>query len=165
VQTSVAHTKFSPLPRCKANTPCGGENPKKKSSPRSRTRIGFVRLYPLGKGFLTGKIHRDTSSTKTISAHRPSFTPEARKANQALVDLLQICAHRRKPRLPRSASPGCYPEAVDRSDPRHHQAASPRRKPRRRQLQLSPEISAELEHRASKIPVQGPLPRQNSKKW
>ena len=51
--------------------------------------IGFVPFSPLGKGFLTGKI--DESTTFDSSDFRltlPRFTPEARKANQALVDLL-----------------------------------------------------------------------------
>jgi aryl-alcohol dehydrogenase-like predicted oxidoreductase len=51
--------------------------------------IGFVPFSPLGKGFLTGKI--DESTTFDSSDFRnsiPRFTPDARKANQALVDLL-----------------------------------------------------------------------------
>src|SRR2546426_8899905 len=51
--------------------------------------IGLVPFSPLGKGFLTGKI--DESTTFDSSDFRnvvPRFTPEARKANQALVDLL-----------------------------------------------------------------------------
>jgi len=51
--------------------------------------IGFVPFSPLGKGFLTGKI--DEKTTFDSSDFRnivPRFTPEARKANQALVDLL-----------------------------------------------------------------------------
>jgi len=51
--------------------------------------IGFVPFSPLGKGFLTGKI--DENTTFESSDFRnivPRFTPEARKANQALVDLL-----------------------------------------------------------------------------
>src|SRR5438128_774139 len=52
--------------------------------------IGFVPFSPLGKGFLTGKI--DENTTFDSSDFRnivPRFTPEARKANQALVDLLR----------------------------------------------------------------------------
>src|SRR5262249_49536972 len=51
--------------------------------------IGFVPFSPLGKGFLTGKIDENT---KFASNHFrnivPRFTPEARKVNQALVDVL-----------------------------------------------------------------------------
>ncbi|GAB3968163.1 aldo/keto reductase [Actinoallomurus acanthiterrae] len=55
--------------------------------------IGFVPYSPLGKGFLTGKV--DTSTTfdsSDIRASIPRFTPEAREANQALVDLLGAIA-------------------------------------------------------------------------
>jgi aryl-alcohol dehydrogenase-like predicted oxidoreductase len=58
--------------------------------------IGFVPFSPLGKGFLTGKI--DENTTFDSSDFRnivPRFTPEARKANQALVDLLgKIAEHK-----------------------------------------------------------------------
>jgi len=51
--------------------------------------IGFVPFSPLGKGFLTGKMDETATFDKTdIRSSIPRFTPEARKANQALVDLL-----------------------------------------------------------------------------
>lgn len=51
--------------------------------------IGFVPFSPLGKGFLTGKIDENTQFDKNDFRNIvPRFTPEARKANQALVDLL-----------------------------------------------------------------------------
>jgi aryl-alcohol dehydrogenase-like predicted oxidoreductase len=51
--------------------------------------IGLVPFSPLGKGFLTGKISAATSfDSSDIRSTIPRFTPEARKANQALVDLL-----------------------------------------------------------------------------
>jgi aryl-alcohol dehydrogenase-like predicted oxidoreductase len=54
-----------------------------------RLGIGFVPFSPLGKGFLTGKIDATTTFAGTdIRNTIPRFTPEARKANQALVDLL-----------------------------------------------------------------------------
>jgi aryl-alcohol dehydrogenase-like predicted oxidoreductase len=59
--------------------------------------IGFVPFSPLGKGFLTGKI--DENTTFDSSDFRnivPRFTPEARKANQLLVDLLRQIAERKK---------------------------------------------------------------------
>ena len=59
--------------------------------------IGFVPFSPLGKGFLTGKI--DENTTFDSSDFRnivPRFTPEARKANLALVDLLRTIAERKK---------------------------------------------------------------------
>ena len=59
--------------------------------------IGLVAYSPLGKGFLTGKI--DESTTLDSSDFRstlPRFTPEARKANKALVDLIGAIAERKK---------------------------------------------------------------------
>jgi aryl-alcohol dehydrogenase-like predicted oxidoreductase len=51
--------------------------------------IGFVPFSPLGKGFLTGKIDENTSFAKDDFRNIvPRFSPEARKANQALVDRL-----------------------------------------------------------------------------
>lgn len=51
--------------------------------------IGFVPFSPLGRGFLTGKIDENTKfDTSDFRNIVPRFTPEARKANQALVDLL-----------------------------------------------------------------------------
>ena len=51
--------------------------------------IGFVPFSPLGKGFLTGAIKADTQFDKTdFRSVVPRFTPENRKSNQALVDLL-----------------------------------------------------------------------------
>lgn len=55
--------------------------------------IGFVPFSPLGKGFLTGKIDENTTfSDNDFRNTVPRFTPEARKANQALVDLLSKIA-------------------------------------------------------------------------
>jgi len=59
--------------------------------------IGFVPYSPLGKGFLTGKIDESTSFDKTDFRNTlPRFTPEARKANQALVNLLGKIAEQKK---------------------------------------------------------------------
>jgi aryl-alcohol dehydrogenase-like predicted oxidoreductase len=58
--------------------------------------IGFVPFSPLGKGFLTGKIDENTKFDSTDFRNIvPRFTPEARKANQALVDLLGTIAKRK----------------------------------------------------------------------
>jgi len=58
--------------------------------------IGFVPFSPLGKGFLTGKINENTTFAPSDFRNIvPRFTPEARKANQAVVDLLgQIAARK-----------------------------------------------------------------------
>jgi aryl-alcohol dehydrogenase-like predicted oxidoreductase len=60
-------------------------------------RIGFVPFSPLGRGFLTGKIDETTKFDATdLRNGLPRFTPEARKANQAVVDLLTTIATRVK---------------------------------------------------------------------
>jgi len=59
--------------------------------------IGFVPFSPLGKGFLTGKINEETKFDKTDFRNVvPRFTPENRRANQALVDLVSKIAERKK---------------------------------------------------------------------
>ena len=59
--------------------------------------IGFVPFSPLGKGFLTGKINEETKFDKTDFRNIvPRFTPENRRANQALVDLVSKIAERKK---------------------------------------------------------------------
>jgi aryl-alcohol dehydrogenase-like predicted oxidoreductase len=59
--------------------------------------IGFVPFSPLGKGFLTGAITQNTTFDRTDFRNTvPRFAPEARKANQAIVDLVgQIAARKR----------------------------------------------------------------------
>lgn len=59
--------------------------------------IGFVPYSPLGRGFLTGKIDEKTTfDSSDFRSGLPRFTPEALKANQALVDLLGEIAKRKK---------------------------------------------------------------------
>jgi aryl-alcohol dehydrogenase-like predicted oxidoreductase len=59
--------------------------------------IGLVAYSPLGKGFLTGKIDETTTLDSTdFRSTLPRFTPEARKANMALVDLIGAIAERKK---------------------------------------------------------------------
>jgi len=59
--------------------------------------IGFVPYSPLGKGFLTGKVNENTTyDSSDFRNILPRFTPEARKTNQALVDLLDKIAERKK---------------------------------------------------------------------
>ena len=59
--------------------------------------IGFVPYSPLGKGFLTGAMNENTKLDSTdFRSTLPRFTPEAMKANQALVDLLGSIAQRKK---------------------------------------------------------------------
>ena len=59
--------------------------------------IGFVPYSPLGRGFLTGKMTENTTfDSSDFRNMLPRFTPEARKANQALVDMLGEIAKRKK---------------------------------------------------------------------
>src|ERR1043165_8024631 len=59
--------------------------------------IGFVPFSPLGKGFLTGKISEETQFDKTDFRNVvPRFTPENRRANQVVVDLLTRFAEQKK---------------------------------------------------------------------
>jgi aryl-alcohol dehydrogenase-like predicted oxidoreductase len=59
--------------------------------------IGLVPYSPLGRGFLTGKIDANTTFDKADFRNTlPRFSPEARKANQALVDLLGSIAEQKK---------------------------------------------------------------------
>src|SRR6185436_10468868 len=59
--------------------------------------IGFVPFSPLGRGFLTGKINENTTfDSNDFRNAVPRFTPEARKANQALVDLIGRFAEQKK---------------------------------------------------------------------
>jgi aryl-alcohol dehydrogenase-like predicted oxidoreductase len=58
--------------------------------------IGFVPFSPLGRGFLTGKVNENTTfDSSDLRNTLPRFTPEARKANRALVDLLGEIAKRK----------------------------------------------------------------------
>jgi aryl-alcohol dehydrogenase-like predicted oxidoreductase len=59
--------------------------------------IGFVPFSPLGRGFLTGKIDESTMFDATDFRNAlPRFTPEARKANRALIDQLAVIAARKR---------------------------------------------------------------------
>src|SRR5579884_1285811 len=73
-------------------------NPEKEVLPTiDELGIGFVPYSPLGKGFLTGKINENTAfDSSDFRNQLPRFTPEARRANQALVDLLGKIAQRKK---------------------------------------------------------------------
>ena len=59
--------------------------------------IGFVPYSPLGRGFLTGKMDENTKfDSSDFRNALPRFTPEARKANQGLVDVLAALAAKQK---------------------------------------------------------------------
>jgi len=119
--------------------------------------IGFVPFSPLGKGFLTGKIDQTTTFASTDFRNIvPRFTPEARKANQVLVDLLGKIAAQKKSTPAQIAlawllaqKPWIVPIPGTTKLHRLHEnigAAS---------VQLTPEDLREIESAASKIKVQG----------
>ena len=91
--------------------------------------IGFVPFSPLGKGFLTGKIDANTKFDSTdFRSSVPRFSPENRKANQALVDLVSSFAEQKQGNAgPDRTRLAACEEAVDRSDPWHNEAGAPRR--------------------------------------
>src|SRR5258707_5017539 len=119
--------------------------------------IGFVPFSPLGKGFLTGKITEDTKFDKNDFRNIvPRFTPEARKANQALVDLLAKFAQQKKAAPAQIAlawllaqKPWIVPIPGTTKLHRLEENLGAVN------IQLSPEDLRELDTAASKIPVQG----------
>ena len=100
----------SPSLPCRASIRSGGESLKQEVSRRSRNSgSDSFHSVRLGKGFLTGKISEDTKFDKTDFRNIvPRFTPENRKANQAVVDLLGKIATQRRRHPRRSHSPGCW---------------------------------------------------------
>ena len=74
----------------RANTRCGGESAEAEVLPAcEELGIGFVPFSPLGRGYLTGKIDENTTfASVDIRSRMPRFTPEARKANRVVIDLL-----------------------------------------------------------------------------
>ncbi len=92
--------------------------------------IGFVPFSPLGKGFLTGSISKDTKFDKSdFRSIVPRFTPEALDANQSLVDLLKGVANQRKATAAQTRTRlDTGTKAWDCTYPRYNQAASVGRK-------------------------------------
>jgi len=119
--------------------------------------IGFVPFSPLGKGFLTGHISEDTEFHKTDFRNVvPRFSPENRKANQALVDLIGKFAQQKKARPAQIAlawllaqKPWIVPIPGTTKLHRLEEnlgAVS---------VELTPDDLREIDSAASKIPVQG----------
>ena len=95
---SAAPTRSSPSPRSRTNIRSGGASRKRRSSRLSKNwASASSHTARSGKGFLTGKIDETTTFDSTDFRNvLPRFTPEARKANQALVDLLGRIAARKR---------------------------------------------------------------------
>jgi aryl-alcohol dehydrogenase-like predicted oxidoreductase len=119
--------------------------------------IGFVPYSPLGKGFLTGKIDENTKFDSTdFRDTLPRFTREARKANQALIDLLGRIAERKKATPAQIAlawllaqKPWIVPIPGTTKLSRFEENA------RAAAIELSPDDLREIESATSKITVQG----------
>src|ERR1700741_3117099 len=119
--------------------------------------IGFVPFSPLGKGFLTGKISEDTKFDKSDFRNIvPRFTPENRKAKQALVDLIGRFAQQKKAMPAQIAlawilaqKPWIVP--IPGTTPLHRLAENSAAV----NVELSPDELRELRTAASKIVVQG----------
>ena len=90
--------------------------------------VGFVPYSPLGRGFLTGAMNKDTRIEKSdFRSMLPRFTPEAMEANQALVDLFKRIAEQKKATPAQIALTWLLVQRLGRADPRHHQVAPARR--------------------------------------
>ena len=119
--------------------------------------IGFVPFSPLGRGFLTGTLSENTTFDSTdLRNTLPRFTPEARKANRALIDLLDAIAKRKKATPAQIAlawlltqKPWIVPipgtTKLHRLEENIGAAA----------IELTPDDLREIENAASKITVQG----------
>ncbi len=155
---SVARTKSSRSRRFRANTRCGREPEKEVIPTLEELGIGFVPYSPLGKGFLTGKIDANTKFDSTDFRNTvPRFTPEALKANQALIDLHWQNSRQRKKATPAQVAlawllaqkPWIVPipgtTKLHRLDENIGAAA----------VELTPDDLREIENAASKITVQG----------
>jgi aryl-alcohol dehydrogenase-like predicted oxidoreductase len=98
VQTIRRAHKVLPITALQSEYSLFWREPEKELVPTlEELGIGFVPFSPLGKGFLTGKIDENTAfDSSDFRNIVPRFTPEARKANQAVVDLLTRVAEQKK---------------------------------------------------------------------
>ena len=158
VQTIRRAHKVQPVTALQSEYSLWWREPEKEVIPTlEELGIGFVPFSPLGKGFLTGKISQDTQFDKSDFRNIvPRFTPENRKANQALVDLLAGFAEQKKATPAQIAlawllaqKPWIVP--IPGTTKRHRLEDNLGAV----NTQLSPDELRELETAASKIAVQG----------
>ena len=97
-QTIRRAHKVQPLTALQSEYSLWTRTPEKEVIPTlEELGIGFVTYSPLGKGFLTGKMDEKTTfDSSDFRSALPRFTPQALKANQALIDLLGSIAERKK---------------------------------------------------------------------
>jgi aryl-alcohol dehydrogenase-like predicted oxidoreductase len=98
VQTIRRAHKVQPVTALQSEYSLWTRTPEKEVIPTlEELGIGFVPYSPLGKGFLTGAMNENTKLDSTdFRSTLPRFTPEAMKANQALVDLLASIARHKQ---------------------------------------------------------------------
>jgi aryl-alcohol dehydrogenase-like predicted oxidoreductase len=158
VQTIRRAHKVQPLTALQSEYSLWTRTPEKEVIPTlEELGIGFVTYSPLGKGFLTGKIDEKTKFDSTdFRSTLPRFTPEAMKANQAVVDLLGRIGKRKKATVAQIAlawllaqKPWIVPipgtTKLNRLDENIGAVA----------VQLTPDDLREIETAASQIKVQG----------
>ena len=97
VQTILRAHAVQPVAALQSEYSLWWREPEEKLFPTlERLGIGFVPFSPLGRGFLTGAIKADTQFDRSdFRNNMPRFSPEAREANQALVDLIGRIASRK----------------------------------------------------------------------
>ena len=158
VQTIRRAHKVQPVTALQSEYSLWWREPEKEVIPTlEELGIGFIPFSPLGKGFLTGKISEDTKFDKNDFRNIvPRFAPEARKANQAVVDLLGKFAQQKKATAAQIAlawllaqKPWIVPIPGTTKLHRLEENIGAVN------VELSPEELRELETAASKIAVQG----------
>jgi aryl-alcohol dehydrogenase-like predicted oxidoreductase len=158
VQTIRRAHKVQPLTALQSEYSLWTRTPEKEVIPTlEELGIGFVTYSPLGKGFLTGKIDEKTTfDSSDFRSTLPRFTPEALKANQALIDLIGKIGQRKKATVAQIAlawllvqKPWIVPipgtTKLHRLDENIGAA----------EVELTPDDLREIESAASKIKVQG----------
>ena len=154
----AAPMPFSRSPPCKANTRSGRASPRTRVIPTlEELGIGMVPFSPLGKGFLTGTIDASTTfNERDIRRTIPRFAPDARDANQRLVDLLRKIGERQRRRRRRSPSRGSLPRSPGSCRCLARASLNASKKiSARLSLRLSDDDVRELNASRATIPVQG----------
>ncbi|HUJ11607.1 MAG TPA: aldo/keto reductase [Verrucomicrobiae bacterium] len=158
VQTIRRAHKVQPLTALQSEYSLWTRTPEKEVIPTlEELGIGFVTYSPLGKGFLTGKIDENAKfDSSDFRSTLPRFTPEALKANQALINLLGKIGQRKKATIAQVAlawllaqKPWIVPipgtTKLNRLDENIEAVA----------VELTTDDLREIENAASKITVQG----------
>jgi aryl-alcohol dehydrogenase-like predicted oxidoreductase len=133
----------------------------------TRFGVGFVPYSPLGKGFLTGRINETTTFDRAdFRTSIPRFAPEARKANQTLVEVLRAMAARKQATPAQIAlawllaqQPWIVPIPGTRHPERLEEnigAAA---------VELTPDDLRDIQSAISKIPVQGARYPEEVERW